>query len=187
MDDVLGEVDVIAFEGEHLPRADCRLADREDRALDDQAVVVDAAGARALAQSRVLLVGDDLEVGSLDPPLAFAGAEAGEGVAVDQLAVERVVEELADGLLDVGAAGERPGHRLVTSEAVERAVAELAHEGAKRFLHAPHGGCLAPGFLLRPLVLGPGHRHPTVGADHSAGELKHRRDPPPTGVVDLSA
>ena len=64
----------------------------------DQLVIVGAAGAGASAQAPVLIVGDDLEVGPVDPALALAGAETGEVVALDQLTVECVVEELADGL-----------------------------------------------------------------------------------------
>jgi hypothetical protein len=75
----------------------------EDRALDDQPVVVSAARTGALAQALILLVGDDLEVRLVDAPLALACAQAGEVITVDQLAVKRVVEELANGLLGVGA------------------------------------------------------------------------------------
>jgi hypothetical protein len=75
-----------------------------------------------------LLVGDDLEVGFIDAALALAGAEAGEVVAPDQLAVERVIEELADGLLGVGALGERPGDRLIAGEAVKAPLTVLANE-----------------------------------------------------------
>jgi hypothetical protein len=138
VDDLLDEIDVVVLEGEHFARAHCCFANGEDRAFDDQPVFVGAAGARAMPQPLVLLVGDDLEVGSVDPPPALAGAEAGERVAVDQFAIERVVEELADGLLDVGATGECPGHSLVAAEAVHRPLAELPDKRPQRLAHASH-------------------------------------------------
>ena len=47
-------------------------------------------------------------------------------VALDQVAVERVVEELSDCLLNVGGLRARPGHGLITREAVEWPIVKLA-------------------------------------------------------------
>jgi hypothetical protein len=116
-DHVLGEVEVWVMQREQLTGAHRLLAHRKDRPLDDEPVVVGAARAGALAQALILLVGDDLEVGLIDAALALAGAQAGEVVAVDQLAaVERAIEELADCLLGVCALRERPGNCLVGCE-----------------------------------------------------------------------
>jgi hypothetical protein len=84
--------------------------------------------ARAFAQALVLLVGNDLEVGFIDAALALARSQAGEVVAADQLAIECVVEELADRLLGVGTLGERPGDRLVAGEAVQAPLTVLTDE-----------------------------------------------------------
>jgi hypothetical protein len=70
----------------------------------------------------VLLVGDDLKVGPIDSTLALARTKAGELVALDQVPIERVVEELTDRLLNLGALRPRSRHGLVTSEAVERPI-----------------------------------------------------------------
>jgi hypothetical protein len=54
VDDVFLEVQFVSVQGEYLGRAHRRLADSQDGALDDQAVVVGSAGARTPAQSHVL-------------------------------------------------------------------------------------------------------------------------------------
>src|SRR6202020_2695581 len=118
--EVLVPEKVRSMKRQHFAGAHRGLADRECRSLQDESVVVGAALARSAVQPLVLLVRDDLEVRSIDPALALARAQAGELVTLDQVAVERVVEELSDRLLDLGSLRPRPRHRLIAGEAVER-------------------------------------------------------------------
>jgi hypothetical protein len=128
MDQVLGEIKVGAMQREYLAGTHRLLADREDCSLKDEPVIVGAALPRTLAQPCILLVGNNLEVGPVHPSLALARSKACEMVTLDQVAVERVIEELAYRLLNVGALWVSPRHRLVTSEAVKRSVVKLTDE-----------------------------------------------------------
>ena len=131
MDQVLGEMKVRAMQREYLAGTHRLLSDREDCSLKNKPVVVGAAFTRAAAQPLVLLVGDDLEVGPVHPPLALARAEASEMVTRDQVAVQCVIEELPHRLLDVGALRASPRHRFVTSKTVKRPVVKLTDERAQ--------------------------------------------------------
>ncbi len=104
-----GEVDVAVEQREDLAGPKCRLSDREDRALQDQPVAVGAARTGTALQPLVLLIGDDLEVGPVDPAYALDDSQASEDVAVDQSMVDGVIEELANSLLYVASVWQRPG------------------------------------------------------------------------------
>jgi hypothetical protein len=112
MDEARGVVDVAVIQGEDLTWAHGCLADREDHALEDQPVAVGAARAGPPTQPLILLVADHFEVGPVDPACALADPQARKDVSRNQVTVERVVEELPRGLLDMGPAGQRPAQRL---------------------------------------------------------------------------
>ena len=128
MDQVLCEVKVGAVQREDFAGTHRLIANREDRSLKDEPIVVGATLSRASAQPLVLLVGDDLEVGAVNAALALAYSETGELITRDQVAVKRVVEELTDGLLNVGVLGKCPCECFVAGEAVKAAVVKLADE-----------------------------------------------------------
>jgi hypothetical protein len=95
MDQVLREVNIGAMQREYLAGTHRCVAHAEGCALKDEPVIVGPAFAGGVAQSLVLLVGDDLEVGSIYSALSLARAKAGELVVLDQTSIERVVEKHA--------------------------------------------------------------------------------------------
>jgi len=128
MDQVLCVVKVGAVQRKDFAGTHRLIANREDGSLKDESILIDATLSRASAQPLVLLVTDDLEVGSVNTPLALAYSETGEVIALDQVAVKRVVEELTHGLLNVGVLGKCPCECFVAGEAVKAAVVKLSDE-----------------------------------------------------------
>lgn len=140
------EVDFVFVQPEDLAGAHRRLALAEDDALYHQAIVAGAADAGALAQPRVLLVGDDLEVVAVHSTLFLARSGPRKLVVLDQFAILGVAEELSDRLLHVRTLGQNPGQRLIAREAVDWPLPELAQERLEAFSQALHG------FGVRPVA-----------------------------------
>jgi hypothetical protein len=163
------------------------LADREDRPLEDQPIVVCAALTRAAAQSLVLLVGDDLEVGAIDAALALARDKARELVTRDQVAVNCVIEELPDCRLHVGVLRSYPRHRFVSEEAVERSIVKLADERPQPVSHTSHGRFAPSGRLPRALTVRPSDLDLAVLVDHCAREVEDGWRLPTSDAIDFLA